>query len=212
MTASWWLKSKRRRSGATSDPACLHVRTEHLAQRPVQDVGRGVVAADAVAALAVDRARRPRRPPTSVPGSTIAAVQRRGPGAPYCVSSTSHARAAAVRRSRRCRRPGRPTPRRTACGRARRRRACPRPRSATRSPPPTSARTFAPAVSYSCRPVNSVGPSSSSSSRYSSTGAPSPSPPACAVRLAGARALLGHARLRSRRGRRRGRAPPRSRA
>ena len=33
----------------------LHVRTEHLAQRPVQDVGRGVVAADAVAADAVDR-------------------------------------------------------------------------------------------------------------------------------------------------------------
>ena len=33
----------------------LHVRAEHLAQRPVQDVGGGVVAADAVAAHGVDR-------------------------------------------------------------------------------------------------------------------------------------------------------------
>ena len=31
------------------------MRAEHLAQRPVQDVGRGVVAADRVAARAVDR-------------------------------------------------------------------------------------------------------------------------------------------------------------
>ena len=33
----------------------LHVRTEHLAQRPVQEVRAGVVAADRVAALDVDR-------------------------------------------------------------------------------------------------------------------------------------------------------------
>ena len=33
----------------------LHVRAEHLAQRPVQDVRGGVVAADPVAAHAVDR-------------------------------------------------------------------------------------------------------------------------------------------------------------
>ncbi len=33
----------------------LDVGAEHLAQRPVQDVGRGVVAADRVAARSVDR-------------------------------------------------------------------------------------------------------------------------------------------------------------
>ena len=33
----------------------LHVRPEHLAQRPVQDVGRGVIAPYAVAPHAVDR-------------------------------------------------------------------------------------------------------------------------------------------------------------
>ena len=40
----------------------LDVVAEHLAQRPVQDVGAGVVAADGVAALAVDAARRPSWP------------------------------------------------------------------------------------------------------------------------------------------------------
>jgi hypothetical protein len=38
-------------------PRLLYVRTEHLAQRPVQHMGRGVIAADAVAADAVDRGR-----------------------------------------------------------------------------------------------------------------------------------------------------------
>ena len=75
----------------------LHVRAEHLAQRPVQDVGRGVVAADRVAARAVDRGddlvalgelalARPGRG---------AAVSRAGIA--YCVSSTRRRRAVARR-------------------------------------------------------------------------------------------------------------------
>ena len=54
MSASWWLKSKRSRSGDDHRPGLLHVGAEHLAQRPVEDVGGGVVAADGVAPGAVD--------------------------------------------------------------------------------------------------------------------------------------------------------------
>ena len=42
---------------STSEPCCFTCVAEHLAQRPVQDVGAGVVAADGVAALDVDRGR-----------------------------------------------------------------------------------------------------------------------------------------------------------
>ena len=77
----------------------LHVRAEHLAQRPVQDVGGGVIAADAVAAHAVDRGlhlvafvhrrRRARR----------TRARRREPAMPYRVSRTSStARAAGAGR------------------------------------------------------------------------------------------------------------------
>ncbi len=45
----------------------LHVRAEHLAQRPVQHVRRGVVAADAVASHRVDRGHPPRRPREALP-------------------------------------------------------------------------------------------------------------------------------------------------
>ena len=41
--------------GRDERPGLLHVRTEHLAQRPVQHVGRGVIAPDTVAAHTVDR-------------------------------------------------------------------------------------------------------------------------------------------------------------
>ena len=151
VTASWWLKSKRRRSGATSEPACLHVRAEHLAQRPVQDVGRGVVAADAVAARRRRSRRRPRRPRRSRPARRSPRCTHERPGAPYCVSvDAARVAPSARRRSCRCRRPGHPTRRRTACGRARRRPSSPSPTCATRSPSTTSARTFAPSVTYSC--------------------------------------------------------------
>ena len=45
----------------------LHVLAEHLAQRPVQDVGAGVVAADGVAPLGVDGRVRPPGPAASSP-------------------------------------------------------------------------------------------------------------------------------------------------
>jgi hypothetical protein len=47
------VKSKRSRSGATSEPAC-GVLAEHEPQRPVQQVRRGVVSADPLAAHDVD--------------------------------------------------------------------------------------------------------------------------------------------------------------
>ena len=47
-------KSKRRRSGATSEPFCVTCAPSTCAQRPVQEVRRRVVAADGVAALDVD--------------------------------------------------------------------------------------------------------------------------------------------------------------
>ena len=96
VTASWWLKSKRSRSGATSEPACFTCGAEHLAQRPVQDVRRGVVAADPVAAHAVDRA-----PCTPSPSRIVPSVDSRSgctsrPGSPYCVSSTLDAHTVGV--------------------------------------------------------------------------------------------------------------------
>ena len=47
-------KSKRSRSGATERAGLLDVRAQHLPQRGVEQVRAGVVAADGVAALAVD--------------------------------------------------------------------------------------------------------------------------------------------------------------
>ena len=51
-------KSKRRRSGATSEPFCVHVRAEHLAQRGVQQVGGAVVEHGGAAARGIDLRRR----------------------------------------------------------------------------------------------------------------------------------------------------------
>ena len=136
MTASKWLKSKRSRSGATSEPACFTC---------VPSTSRSAQCRTCVAVwlrrmrsrrVAVDRARRPRRPRASVPASTIAAVQRRGPAArTACRRPRTRAAPSARRRSCRCRRPGRRTRRRTGCGRGRRRPWCPRPACASRSPP-----------------------------------------------------------------------------
>ena len=53
-TCAKWEKSKRRRSGATSEPACLTCVPRTWRERGVEQVGAGVVAADGVAALAVD--------------------------------------------------------------------------------------------------------------------------------------------------------------
>ena len=50
-----WLKSKRSRSGATSEPFWVTCVAEMAAQRGVQQVGGGVGAADAVAARGVGR-------------------------------------------------------------------------------------------------------------------------------------------------------------
>ena len=63
-------KSKRRRSGATSEPFCDHVRAEHLAQRRVQQVRRGMVEHGRLARRGIDGAvtmspLRKRRPRTS---------------------------------------------------------------------------------------------------------------------------------------------------
>ncbi len=61
--AAWWEKSKRSRSGATSEPCWRTWSPRTLAQRPVQEVGAGVVAAQRLAPLAVDGGQsRPGRP------------------------------------------------------------------------------------------------------------------------------------------------------
>ena len=48
------MKSKRSRSGATSDPGLSHVQSEHLPESGVQQVSRGVVAGGVLAADGVD--------------------------------------------------------------------------------------------------------------------------------------------------------------
>ena len=58
----------------------LHMGAEHLAQRPVQDVGAGVVAADGVAAVAVDAGVG--RWPTSIVPSRTTNAWRCRPGRP----------------------------------------------------------------------------------------------------------------------------------
>ena len=55
VTGLGWLKSKRSRSGATSEPFWVDVVAEMAAQRRVQQVGRRVRAAQARAALGIDR-------------------------------------------------------------------------------------------------------------------------------------------------------------
>ena len=55
-------KSKRSRSGATSEPFCATCVAEHLAQGLVQEVGGGVVGARGRAARMIDDRARPHRP------------------------------------------------------------------------------------------------------------------------------------------------------
>ena len=54
VTALKCTKSNRSRSGATRDPACLTCAAQHLAQRGVEQVGRGVIAPGRVPRLAAD--------------------------------------------------------------------------------------------------------------------------------------------------------------
>ena len=64
----------------------LHVVAQHLAQRPVEDVGAGVVAADGLAAGGVDDRERGSWPAVMSP-STMRATWRRSPGSAYVVST-----------------------------------------------------------------------------------------------------------------------------
>ena len=119
-----------------------------------------------VAAGAVDRGDHLVALGDASPSLDLAPVEHERRAAPYCVSVDPHA----ARRRRVVDHAG-VADLATGLGverravedhvdRRRRRSAC-----ASRSRPPTSARTLAPSVSYSWRPVKSVGPSSSRSSR-----------------------------------------------
>ena len=69
-TAEKCTKSKRSRSGATSEPACLTCAPEHLAKRGMQQVRRRVIAARGIA-HARHRLRRSRCRATAIVSSTL---------------------------------------------------------------------------------------------------------------------------------------------
>ena len=187
VTASKWLKSKRSRSGATSEPACLHVRCR--APRAAPSAARASrcgcggsrsrrspsIARRHLVALGDRAARRPRSGARRARGARTAcrATREHAPSSVVIVAGVADlpARLGVERRAVEhdldaCRSSAAAP---TRCAVARR-----------------APRTFAPTVSYSWRPVNSVGPISSSSSRYTSVGAAAVPPAAlCAPRARG---------------------------
>ena len=74
LSGPWCVKSKRRRSGATSDPAWCTCSPSTLAQRRVQQVRRRVIALGVAAPVASARARPPRpnaMSPVSLPTAAV---------------------------------------------------------------------------------------------------------------------------------------------